>query len=574
MWFGRDLTQRLRRFQAVLFAGWKELHSAEGTEQFVKDFEARSRSSEEASQWLNWPDLDVHLRDAARLGEPDGSLALLARRNLPLARWQQARVELGGKVLIFDRSVELFRLAASTLAGRCRAWFGWRMIPHTHRRDRAIPAEFADAAWRWTERICQAEVPDGVKEAQPEARQIVGAAAQQALRLLTAHFPELAGLQSLTATLQELAETGADITALKIRREPDKAALIYERDPFDHRGREAGEAIDIVIKIALALADHFREPLDDACIRRAPLVQLLGTGPWANRYLVLAALREAMSEAAPLTVARMQKGKAFRPVEDWKVLWKKFEKELGPVATKPAPRPSMAAFPVLGGAWTQDDFLASAAMGEDGAVAQSVLQAIVPSLELLSLQYSRGQLSEPVARPERRRGGGGGRPPSDEYLKMLGAVGEYFVFRQFEAIIPGFDWKNWKSRNREQFGGSEGDDTLGFDFEFYDSRGVLTVERVPRQYYLEVKSTASEAGRDTFEMSVPEWETAQRYTTTSAGWTALSTWWRVSLERHQLHGFSIFWSIPPPCMFKALSTTAAAICLSRSLLALRTKTDF
>ena len=64
------------------------------------------------------------------------------------------------------------------------------------------------------------------------------------------------------------------------------------------------------------------------------------------------------------------------------------------------------------------------------------------------------------------------RPP-DEYLVMLGAVGEYFAYQQLKVVCPDFDVTNWLSKAKEVFGYDAGDDLLGYDFAFNDATGIL-----------------------------------------------------------------------------------------------------
>ena len=56
---------------------------------------------------------------------------------------------------------------------------------------------------------------------------------------------------------------------------------------------------------------------------------------------------------------------------------------------------------------------------------------------------------------------------------------------------------------------SEGDDSLGYDFEYHDARGALTGDTSVPRCLIEVKSTGSD-GSDAFEMTTNEWETAIR----------------------------------------------------------------
>jgi hypothetical protein len=110
----------------------------------------------------------------------------------------------------------------------------------------------------------------------------------------------------------------------------------------------------------------------------------------------------------------------------------------------------------------------------------------------------------------KRKAGGGGRRERvpDEYLAMLGATGEYFLFKQMQAVCPQFDATNWKSRGREFFGFGAGDDSLGYDFEYEEVGGLLTGRADEPRCRIEVKSSAHDGG-DSFEMSTNEREVAQ-----------------------------------------------------------------
>ena len=57
---------------------------------------------------------------------------------------------------------------------------------------------------------------------------------------------------------------------------------------------------------------------------------------------------------------------------------------------------------------------------------------------------------------------------------MLGALGEHFVLQQMKQLFPDFDVTNWRSKAKEVFGHGEGNDSLGYDFEYHDMSGTLT----------------------------------------------------------------------------------------------------
>jgi Domain of unknown function (DUF3883) len=58
-------------------------------------------------------------------------------------------------------------------------------------------------------------------------------------------------------------------------------------------------------------------------------------------------------------------------------------------------------------------------------------------------------------------------------------------------------------------GYGEGNDSLGYDFEYHDMSRTLTGDASVQRCLIEVKSTAQE-GTGAFEMTTNEWETAIR----------------------------------------------------------------
>jgi hypothetical protein len=354
-------------------------------------------------------------------------------------------------------------------------------------------------------------VPTEVAEENHNPEAIVARVAGDALALTTAR-PAITGATPLVDPLRKLpASPPSELSALKLKDEPDKSAGIYERDDETVRAQQAGDAVNIVLKVAGELAPKFEETIDPAAITGHELVTLLRRGFWGNRVAVIAAVRHALETAAPRTATRMKERQAFREVEDWRSLWKRFE-ELGDIPAPPAPAPPKPTFDVLGAGWTREEFDTSAAKGPAGTVAQNLEAAVNHSLDLAAIRsVSRGAVQRPAKRSRPGAGGGGGartRAPED-YLAVLGAVGEYFVYQQLKLLCPGFDLTNWVSRGRERFGFSAGNDTLGYDFSYDDVTGALAGSRVTPRCLIEVKSSAHDGG-NAFEMTTNEWEVAQR----------------------------------------------------------------
>ncbi len=392
------------------------------------------------------------------------------------------------------------------------AWFAYLVVPRASGASGpTVPHELSEAVHQWAEQTRQMPIPDDVVEEPLGAATIISRAAHDVL-LFAASNSDLKGLSVILDPIQDLSKSApTEITSLKLKDEPDKAATVYERSDEATREQQALAAIEAVLKIAQALAPKNDENFADATVHEQPLVALLSHGPWANRVSVLAAVRYALEVTAPKTASRMKERQAFRDMDDWRTLWQKFE-ELGEIPKPTAPAPAKPKFDLLGLGWTEDEFSSSAAEGPAGKLVQRLHEAVLPDLDL-SVLRAVARESAPIKGKKFGPGGGGGfgtrKQPLDAHLKMLGVVGEHFVYLQMKALFPDFDVTNWRSKAKELFGYGEGDDSLGYDFEYYDVDGKLSGSPAVPRCMIEVKSTSKECG-DVFEMSTNEWETALR----------------------------------------------------------------
>ncbi|AWM40163.1 hypothetical protein GobsT_13990 [Gemmata obscuriglobus] len=505
---GLGFERRLRHFQPICLALWDRDHPDGTLDDFRREWSQHARSPETASAWLAWPDLHVRLETASRVDEPQGSLSLLKGLGLSVAVWQSARTKLGEPRWRFAPSERHYTSARDAVAGHLMAWFAYLVVPRSS--GPTVPAALADDVAGWVGDVRRLAVPTEVAEETLNPEAIVGRVARDALAL-AAPRPTVAGAAQLVDPLRKLSESPpSELSALKLKDEPDKSAGIYERDDEIVRAQQAGDAVNIVLKVAGELAPKFEETIDPAAITGHALVTLLSQGFWGNRVAVIAAVRDALEAAAPRTAARMKERSAFREVEDWRSLWKKFE-ELGDIPAPPAPAPPKPTFNVLSAGWTREDFETSAAKGPAGTVAQNLEAAVNPALNLAAIRsVSRGAVQRPTKRGRPGAGSGGGARTrvSEDYLAVLGAVGEYFVYQQLKALCPDFDLTNWLSKGRERFGFSAGNDTLGYDFSYDDVTGALAGSRIMPRCLIEVKSSAHDGG-SVFEMTTNEWEVAQ-----------------------------------------------------------------
>jgi hypothetical protein len=368
----------------------------------------------------------------------------------------------------------------------------------------------ADAVAVWAEQIRTLAVPPEVAEDALSSNVIISRVAKDSAALAAADSP-LKDATILLEPIQALGASGSSgVASLKLRDEPVKAATVYEQDEASVREEHAASTVEAFLKVAVPLATKHDEELDTAKVQNHPMVTLLGQGVWANRVSVIAAVRFALEGASPKTATRMKDRQAFREFDDWRSLWKKFE-ELGDIPTPAVPPPPKPRFSLLGSGWTRDDFDRSAAAGPGGTVAQQLEAVVNQSLDLAAMRA----MSRAKVHIQKKRPGGGGsgggmrRRAPDEYLTMLGAVGEYFAYQQLKALCPDLDVTNWLSKAKEVFGFGTGDDSLGYDFAYNDVARTLVGQALSPRCLIEVKSAASDGG-GSFEMSTNEWEVATR----------------------------------------------------------------
>jgi hypothetical protein len=508
---GLGFEQVLRRYQAICLALWRRRNASRPIDNFYGEWQKHVRTVESARTWLEWNNVQASIELATHKDEPAGSLSVLAELELSIRDWQQARRDLGAQPFRFVLTEQRYRSSQSAIAGHLMAWFAYLVVPRASGAYGPVVApDLADTVLAWVKQVRDLTVPDDMAEQPLDANIVTGRVAADALKVAN-EIQAIRELSVFVEPLQGLSKAPpSEITFIKLKDEPDKAATIYEVNDEGTRRQQAMTAIDSVLKIAAALAPKYGEILDIIAERQRPLIALLSQGAWANRVSVLAAVRYAVEMNAPKTALRMKDRQAFRDLDDWRTLWQKFE-ELGEIPKPTTPAPSKPKFELLGTGWTEEEFNSSAAEGPGGELVQHLQKCVNPTLDLNSLrQLDREKLLVRV-----KKNGMGGRSygthkrPPDAYLHILGALGEHFVFQQMKELFVDFDITNWRSKAKELFGYDEGNDSLGYDFEYHDMSGTLTGNASVQRCLLEVKSTVQD-GADAFEMTTNEWETAIR----------------------------------------------------------------
>lgn len=504
----RGFAQRLGRYQPVLFALWLSHNPDHGVVVFIGEWEKSTKTLEDAAKWLGVPNLIHHLSIAEENAEPTDSLALLAQFGLSVRQWQQARIALGHKPYRFEESVRCFGNANRMLAAQLMALVAY-VAARGSREDRARVGNSSEALQNWIESVHTSEPSASITEECDDELRIIAAAAHNAAGLMG---NGLLGepFSSIAKALRELAEAPPLQTFhIKLQGAVGREADIYLDCSSELRTAEAKETVEGILRVACELAGKLGEQLDAVEVRSDSRVLFLSDTWWANRFAVLAALSRSIEALAPKTSDRLKQVKAFATTEDWRSLWQKLT-ELGappPDAGKPLPKPVIE---VLGLSLTEDEFSQSASQGLLGEVAIRLQKAIDMTLNLEALRTgNRGLVRLTGTKRRLRKTGGRSFRESDAEKRVLGALGEWFVFQQFSVLLDGFDHGSWVSENRAVFGfGGRGNDSLGYDFEYRDKAGMLTGRENHPMCRIEVKSTTGD-GSNPFEMSSNEWEEAQ-----------------------------------------------------------------
>ena len=323
------------RYQPVCLALWRKRHASCPLDEFHSAWMKQARTWESARAWLEWENVNASIELAVHMDEPDGSLSLLAELRLTIREWQQAHRELGKQPFRFMQTEQRYQTSQSAIAGHLMAWFAYLVVPRASGSyGPTIAADLATSVLEWVTQIRGLTVPIEVAEELLDTQMVTGRVTANILQIADA-IPKIRELPVFMEPLRKLQmNSPADITSLKLQDEPDKAAKIYEFDDETTRVQHAATVIESVLHVAAALAPKYEETIDVIAARQHPLVALLSEGPCANLVSVLAAIRFSLEGNVPKTASRMKDRQAFRELEDWRTLWKKFE-ELGEIP-KPA----------------------------------------------------------------------------------------------------------------------------------------------------------------------------------------------------------------------------------------------
>lgn len=502
--------QRLQPFDAACLALWRQENKSRPIEDFHDLWKANTRTPEEAGNWLKVENIGEILEQARQQEEPDGSLQLLMAKGIPITEWQLARREMGTEPFVFEIAVSEFEIAKQTIVARLKAMVGYLAVPAASSKSNvALAPKAIHSIQPWIDKIAAFSVPDNIRYGRGTQSESIVWLCQQSLELkeMSGVHDTLSGVIKAVRSLS--ANPPSNASLIKLKRESDASTEVYRFSSDIDRTQHAKSDMHAIIKVASALAIKLDESVADKAIESDALVQFFIEGCWANRVVAWAAIRYTMESMAPKTASRMKEQRAFRNVDDWQTLWRKFE-ELKDPPKPPNPKPPVLKYSLLGYDFTEKEFELDAMNGAEGEIAKMLADTVTDDFDIVSLRCpSRNKVN--ASKSDKKSGGSGagrgGKRRDDNHLKLLGSIGERFVFQQLKVALPRFDQHCWKSRNKEQFGFDVGDDSLGYDFEYRDVDGTLSGMTGAPLCQIEVKSTTSD-GSNGFEMSTNEWDVA------------------------------------------------------------------
>lgn len=495
---GHSLEHTLQRLKPVLFVLWQRQYPEQEIGQFEQDWPTNIQSISHVEEWLGFTDVRPLVNRSRQSIEPKDELPILEAARVSVHEWQEARSAIGLDRLKFPQTQTAFAKARDCAVAVFKAMAA-----------RNPKVELTPARQVLTD-IEDIDCPNDLAEIPAEEQEIIDRIAT----ILQDRFNEMPTAPHIAMWEEKIREWR--------RREVDNwrhlsgeappsrdvDAYLYTKAEGS-RAANAREKVQGILKVAEKLAPSFQESIERDNILHMPRVSSLTSGWWANQYSVLLALRDAISDCAPRTGQRLSDARVFRDPAPFRELLTKFP-EIEDEALKDAPEPEVPEENLLGISGTAQQLKMKLRRGAAGEIGRNLRLYADSSIDLIKLATVSRQ-PVPSTGHIGKSSTGGRRGSGSRNLRateLIGQVGEAFVYELFRKQLPGFDASNWVSEARRAYGfESEGDDTLGYDFEYRDTENIFRETAEESHYLIEVKATEGD-GSGAFPMSTLEWRTA------------------------------------------------------------------
>ncbi len=495
---GLSSGERFKHFRAVVLALWFLRYGQQPVMLFEQEWNVNARSVRLLCEWIGTMDLADDFAAVLGSSEEEAALTIMSAAKLKSELWQEARAALGMSPWRFTHKVKAWRDAGNEVVALLKTCVA--------RSVTASPTEL-QSILRDNRFL---DPPDEVgcrSEGLDELLTTLLRGVQKILR-------EYAGISGVDLLERRLAviidQAKGTLDKVDLDDAPSRDVRVYRDDDEGKRGRDAEDRFQGLMTVALALATILGEPLSIQEVRSDARVTLLLNGWYANCFSVMTAIQRVLLVKAPKTAQRMSDERVFRDPAPANELVARF-KELTTVGAPERPPAPKRTIIVLGQSQVEDDIEKDLLCGTTGIIGQQLkIMAGKQTLDGGMANVTRAKASVPSREGKPRGGGGGGGSFGTKKDKELaGLLGEAYVYEHLRLALPGFDERAWRSCNRKLYGlEGVGDDSLGFDFEFRDVDGRLTMRSDRPACCLEVKASSGD-GTEPFPMSAREWEKAR-----------------------------------------------------------------
>lgn len=281
-----------------------------------------------------------------------------------------------------------------------------------------------------------------------------------------------------------------------------------EVEEYEHNDNEtklsynATDTKDEYLKVILLLASEHNEKIDS--IQNNSRLKILSESWWANKYILLQELGRILKKESPKIWSTLREINAFSRALSSSELCSKLGLEN---KKKEDDGPKKKTY--LGNVELSDNEVdADLSKGSLGQIGRALQSKVNKELDLKALsQRARKQISTEKTTGKKVFSTKRYQPRSRGDDDITGAVGEAFVYEYLCENFGenGFDHTCWKSENKFRYLGIVGSEKLGYDFEWFDSQGLLV--SAEQRCLIEVKATKGKGPH--FPISTTEWERAK-----------------------------------------------------------------
>lgn len=497
---GASLERGRTRLRVIAFALWRSKYPLGTTSKFESEWGKSGDPLADVTHFFDVDDATAHARinDAQIVADDEEEAGLAEVFGVTTAEWQDARELLGLERVRFRQTIHEFEKAVRWIAGSVAV-----------AASRYVCLE-VNAVRPAVDEILSLDCPLALAE----TRARDGAVLVEALRRsanVVGEVPLPAMKQLAGALSQQAARAPQSVQQLELRGVPRRELNHVVDHEEAKRVKMAGEAVQLVLTVAEALAAEYGETVHIAALLDDTRVLRHTKGWWANAFAALRVLRRAIALQAPRTARMLGQQRAFAAPRYPHELWNAFP-ELGNPGGNATGIPTPPKKQILGFEKTQSEIDADLAAGGDREIEYKLCQFVQSEIDLSAIACRERAPLDPDS-SVRRSGGVGGwrntqRRDEDE---LVGYLGERFVHEHFMAAgFPDYNASCWVSENRGGYKTQNSDPIFhGYDFRYRDSAGRLTGRKNAPLCFIEVKATTSD-GRAPFPITFNEWRLAQK----------------------------------------------------------------